>query len=90
MAEIHTPLQFREEANLPSRGWAQNYQRRTQEVADESGIGTLEARKLKMPTTTNVLRSIERHNGDPNLPGSRPGNYAVHTRTESMGIHHDP
>ena len=60
MAEIHTPLQFREEANLPSRGWAQNYQRRTQEVADESGIGTLEARKLKSlrrPTFSDLLNA---------------------------------
>lgn len=65
MAEIHSALQFRDEADLPARGWAKDYRRRMQEVADESGLGIVDVAKLKMPPTTRILQSIERHNKDP-------------------------
>lgn len=60
MAEIQNALQFRVEMDLPAKSWAKAYRERMQEVWDQADVGTHDVRKLAMPTTTKLLRNLER------------------------------
>lgn len=59
MGDIHNAMEFRKEVSAPAQRWAADYTTRMQEVADGAGIGQVVVRKLKMPSMTSILRSIE-------------------------------
>lgn len=67
MDEIQKSTQFRAEAGLPAHEWAKKYKARMQQVADESGTASGSVSKLKLPSTTQILREVERHHDNEGL-----------------------
>lgn len=67
MGEIHLAHQFRKEVGIPYRTWGKNYRARIQQVSDLAGIGSLDVEKLKMPTTSSILKDLERLHREPTI-----------------------
>lgn len=65
MSEIQNALQFRTEMDFPAGKWANAYRDRMQEVWNPADIGLCDVRRLKLPSTTALLRNLERLHKNP-------------------------